>query len=202
MWKQRLFLFHGTFFFSSPSFLFFFTFWWRWDLGFEGSYFGFTTVATCKDCISQLATFLKRTSKTLPAVKKRASSWGQTTLCCCGQTCPFPSTTGRVQSTAAAPGESHEWQEEAAAAQTPCELASLHQPLELAYRFLPFQVGFTIILSPFSQDHMVTCHLGRKGSDAIFLLSLKPCRHLGKNISGIPVSLGSHGFFEVQQFCI
>lgn len=36
----RLFLFHGSFC-------------WRWDLGFEGSCFGFTTVATCKDCISQ-----------------------------------------------------------------------------------------------------------------------------------------------------
>lgn len=67
-----------------------------------------------------------------------------------------------------------------AGVKTPCELASLHQPLERLYRPLPFLVGFTIILSLFSWEHMVTCHLGRKGSGAIFPLSLKPCSHLGK----------------------
>lgn len=121
----------------------------------------------------------------MPAARKGASSWGWTTLCWYGQTYPFPSTTGTEQSTAAAPGQPHECQEEAAAVQTPHELASLHRPLELLYRLLPFPVGFTIILSLFSWDHTVTCHLGRKGWNVIFPLSLKLCSHLGKDVSGI-----------------
>lgn len=123
--------------------------------------------------------------KNFASSEKGSKFLGLDHLCWCGQTCPFPSTTGTQQSTAAAPGQPHECQEEATSVQTPRELASLHGSLELLYRFLPFPVGFTIILSLFSWAHTVTCHLGRKGCDVIFPLFLKPCSHLGKDVSGI-----------------
>ncbi|RLV63256.1 hypothetical protein DV515_00018455 [Chloebia gouldiae] len=60
---------------------------------------------------------------------------------------------GTAHSTASAPGEPHEWQEEAAPVQTPRELASLRQPLKLLYRFLPLTCPKA--LSP-DQDQMLS----------------------------------------------